>query len=123
MDKLWPLSAQTDTHGELWIGSYATSALAGAYGTPLYVFDEETLRSRRGAYCDALARHYPGTAQAAYASKAYLCTAIAQLFDEEGLDLDVVWAASCSSRSGLAFRRNASTSTATTSRGKNCPRR
>ena len=35
-------------------------------------------------------RHYPGTAQAAYASKAYLCTAIAQLFAEEGLDLDVV---------------------------------
>ena len=37
-----------------------------------------------------MARHYPGTAQAAYASKAYLCTAIAQLFAEEGLDLDVV---------------------------------
>jgi diaminopimelate decarboxylase len=90
MDKLWPLSARTDAHGELWIGGCAASALAGAFGTPLYVFDEETLRSRARAYRNALARHYPGTAQAAYASKAYLCTAIAQLFDEEGLDLDVV---------------------------------
>ncbi len=90
MDKLWPLSACTDTRGELWIGGCAASALAGAFGTPLYVFDEETLRTRARAYRDALARHYPGTAQAAYASKAYLCTAIAQLFAEEGLDLDVV---------------------------------
>ena len=45
---------------------------------------------RARAYRDALARHYPGTAQAAYASKAYLCTAIAQIFNQEGLDLDVV---------------------------------
>jgi diaminopimelate decarboxylase len=90
MDKLWPLSARVDGRDELWIGGCAASALAETYGTPLYVFDEETLRTQARAYRDALARHYPGTAQAAYASKAYLCTALAQLFAEEGLDLDVV---------------------------------
>jgi diaminopimelate decarboxylase len=37
-----------------------------------------------------LSEHYAATAQAAYASKAFLCTAIAALFAEEGLDLDVV---------------------------------
>ena len=90
MDKLWPLSARSDANSELWLGGCAASALAAEFGTPLYVFDEETLRTQVRTYREALASHYPGTAQAAYASKAYLCTAIAQLFAEEGLDLDVV---------------------------------
>lgn len=90
MDKLLPLSAHVDGRRELWIGGCAASTLAGAYGTPLYVFDEETLRAQAHAYRAALARHYPGAAQVAYAAKAYLCTALAQLFDQEGLDLDVV---------------------------------
>ncbi len=90
MDALWPTTAAVDAGGTLWLGGCAAPTLTEAYGTPLYVFDEETLRGNARAYREALARHYPGTAQAAYASKAYLCTAIAQLFAEEGLDLDVV---------------------------------
>ena len=64
--------------------------LVRAYGTPLYIYDELTLRAGARAYRRALDEYYPGTAQAAYASKAYLCTAIAALFADEGLDLDVV---------------------------------
>jgi diaminopimelate decarboxylase len=90
MDKLWPITARTADDGELWLGGCAASALADEFGTPVYIFDEATLRTQARTYREALARHYPGTAQAAYASKAYLCTAIAQLFAEEGLDLDVV---------------------------------
>ena len=90
MNSLWPITARTADDGELRIGGCAASALADEFGTPLYVFDEETLRTQAHTYREALACHYPGTAQAAYASKAYLCTAIAQLFAEEGLDLDVV---------------------------------
>ena len=90
MDKLWPITARAADNGELWLGGCAASTLAAEFGTPLYIFDEATLRTQARAYREALAQHYPGTAQAAYASKAYLCTAIAQLFAEEGLDLDVV---------------------------------
>ena len=90
MDPLWPITAHTADDGALWLGDCQASALADEFGTPLYVFDEATLRRGARAYRAALAAHYPGTAQAAYASKAYLCTAIAQLFAEEGLDLDVV---------------------------------
>ena len=90
MDKLWPITARAADDGELWLGGCAASTLAAEFGTPLYIFDEATLRTQARAYREALAQHYPGTAQAAYASKAYLCTAIAQLFAEEGLDLDVV---------------------------------
>ncbi|MCX6032688.1 MAG: diaminopimelate decarboxylase [Chloroflexi bacterium] len=90
MNKLWPSGARVDENGELWLGGCAASALARTYGTPLYVFDERTLRERARAYQAALKQHYPGSSQIAYASKAYLSLAIAQLFDEEGLDLDVV---------------------------------
>jgi len=90
LDKLWPIGARADGGGELWLGGCAVSELAKTFGTPLYVFDEVTLRTRARTYQEALRRHYPASAQAAYASKAYLCLAIAQLFEEEGLDLDVV---------------------------------
>ena len=90
LDMLWPIGARTDENGELWLGDCAVSELAKTFGTPLYVFDEATLRTRARTYQEALRRHYPANAQTAYASKAYLCLAIAQLFEEEGLDLDVV---------------------------------
>jgi diaminopimelate decarboxylase len=90
MNKLWPITARTAADDELWLGGCAASALAAEFGTPLYVFDEETLRAQARTYREALTRHYPGTTQPAYASKAFLCTAIARLFAEEGLDLDIV---------------------------------
>ncbi len=89
-DDLWPDGTRADASGELWLGGCAASALADEYGTPLYIFDEGTLRARARAYREALRRFYPGSAQIAYASKAYLCLAIARIFAEENLDLDVV---------------------------------
>ena len=87
---LFPLGTRSNEKGELWLGGCAASSLAQEFGTPLYVFDEATLRTRCREYQQALAQHYPGTAQVAYASKAYLNLALAQLFAQEGLSLDVV---------------------------------
>ena len=57
--------------------------LAGAYGTPLFVYDEEHVRARcreaRMAWDEGVA----------YATKAFLCRAMARLASEEGLFLDV----------------------------------
>ena len=58
--------------------------LARAFGTPLFVYDESELRRRCRAYVDAF-----GVGSVAYAGKAFLCTAMARLVDEEGLHLDV----------------------------------
>jgi diaminopimelate decarboxylase len=90
LDKLWPRGARLDEDERLWLGDCSAAMLAATYGTPLYVFDEAMLRGQARAYLAALKHHYPGSAQAAYAAKAYLCTALAQLWNEEGLDLDVV---------------------------------
>ncbi len=58
--------------------------LAERYGTPLFVYDENELRRR----CREYVEHF-GAGNVAYASKAFLCTAMAKLVDEEGLHLDV----------------------------------
>jgi diaminopimelate decarboxylase len=87
---LFPLTARIDEDGRLWLGGCLASSLADEFGTPLYVFDEATLRARCQAYRRALAEHYPGPGQVAYASKAYLNLALAQIFEQEGLHLDVV---------------------------------
>jgi len=80
---LLPDSAQAGPRGELQIGGLSVDELAAEYGTPLFIYDEEHLRSR----CrEALAALGEGTA---YASKAFLCTAMARLVNEEGLHIDV----------------------------------
>jgi diaminopimelate decarboxylase len=60
------------------------SALAEAYGTPAFILDEADVRYRCRSYVAAL----PG-AEIAYAGKAFLCRAMAQWVEAEGLSLDV----------------------------------
>jgi len=65
-------------------------ALARRYGTPLYVFDETTIREQCRSYLSAFGgRPFPGVA-VAYAAKAFWCKAMAQLVADEGLHVDVV---------------------------------
>ena len=46
MSDSWPVTTARDTNGELLIGGVSVPALAREFGTPLYVFDEVTLRTR-----------------------------------------------------------------------------
>ncbi|MHB0886915.1 MAG: diaminopimelate decarboxylase [Bacillota bacterium] len=78
--------------GHLYLGGCDAVGLAKEFGTPLYVMDEEVLRSRCREYVQAVRRHYPARpgAMACYAGKAFLVMAMARLIDQEGLGLDVV---------------------------------
>ncbi len=80
---LLPASAQVGPEGSLSVGGVDLAGLAAEFGTPLYVYDEGELRDRCREYRRCFG---PGIA---YASKAFLCTAMAKLVAEEGLDLDV----------------------------------
>lgn len=80
---LLPDSAEIGVSGHLSIGGCDTLALAEEFGTPLFVYDEAHLRDR----CRRAANAWPGGA--AYATKAFLCTAMARLAHEEGMHLDV----------------------------------
>ncbi len=75
--------------GHLVIGGCDTQALAQQYGTPLYVYDEELIRTR----CREFREAFEETGvqyQVAYASKAFCVKAMCRLVEEEGLSLDVV---------------------------------
>ena len=86
---VFPDTAAANAAGHLTIGGCDALDLAEQYGTPLYVLDEATLRARCRQFADAFAARYPNS-QAVYASKAYINPALARIFAEEGLGLDVV---------------------------------
>lgn len=69
--------------GVLHIGGCNTLDLAEEFGTPLFVYDEQHLRNRCRESVEAFG---PGVA---YATKAFLCQAMARLAHEEGMHLDV----------------------------------
>jgi diaminopimelate decarboxylase len=103
--QLWPATAAIQD-GRLSIGGCDAVALAAEHGTPLYIFDEATLRGAMRAYGAAFAATGLD-ARVHYASKALLNTAIAQIVAEEGLGLDVVSGAELlvASRAGVPMRR------------------
>ncbi|GAA4231184.1 diaminopimelate decarboxylase [Actinomadura meridiana] len=80
---VWPRNAKRDG-GVLSVGGVDVRDLVREYGTPLYVYDEEDVRSRAREYAAAF---HDGDVH--YASKAFLCTAVARWVKEEGLGLDV----------------------------------
>lgn len=82
--RLLPDTAGVGDDGELSIGGCRVSDLASQYGTPLFVYDEAHLRAR----CREAVRSF-GVGRAVYASKAFLCKAMAKLAYDEGMMLDV----------------------------------
>ena len=85
----WPETTRRTAEGYLEFGGVSAVDLAREFGTPLYVFDEETLRTRarriRDAFLDAYER-----SRLVYAGKAYLSPALMRILVEERIGLDVV---------------------------------
>ncbi len=80
---LLPDTAGVDENGHLMLGGCDLVQLAVEYGTPLFVYDEAHIRNR----CrETVAAFGSG---AVYASKAFLCRAMARLAHEEGMAIDV----------------------------------
>jgi diaminopimelate decarboxylase len=77
------MTAEMGIDGRLRVGGCDLIELAQEFGTPLFVYDEAHLRAR----CrDAVEAWGDGVA---YATKAFLCMAMARLAHEEGMCLDV----------------------------------
>jgi len=86
---LFPLTADVNNRGHLCIGGCDVVDLAKEFGTPLYLFDELTLRHKCREFRSEFSKCYPDTL-VIYASKAFLNKALAVIFKQEGLGLDVV---------------------------------
>jgi len=81
---LLPDTATVGADGALSIGGCDVSSLVAELGTPLFVYDEQHLRDRCRRAVEAF-----GADRAIYATKAFLCRAMARLADDEGMLLDV----------------------------------
>ncbi len=82
--RLLPDTAALADDGWLTIGGCHLGALVEEFGTPLFVYDEDHLRARCREAVSAF-----GSGRVIYATKAFLCRAMARLAYEEGLLLDV----------------------------------
>ena len=80
---LLPDTAEIGPSGRLSIGGCDLLDVAHEFGTPLFVYDEAHLRAR----CREAVAAFPDGV--AYATKAFLCLAMARLAHEEGMHLDV----------------------------------
>ena len=81
---LLPVTSSVGHDGHLRIGGVDVLRLAEDFGTPLFVYDEHHLRDRAREAVEIL-----GPEGAIYATKAFLCRAMARLVAEEGMRLDV----------------------------------
>ena len=86
---LFPMTAHVNERDHLALGGCDAFDLVSQYGTPLYVFDEETLRTMCGEFVGEFTSRYANT-RVLYASKAFINPALAKLVHEEGLGMDVV---------------------------------
>lgn len=75
-----------DAEGVLTLGGIALPDLAARFGTPVYLMDVETLRTRLKAWTTAL----PAPDEVYFAGKAFLCRGLVPLLQEAGVGLDVV---------------------------------
>ena len=73
-----------DAAGDLSIAGVSVRDVAARFGTPVFIYDEDHLRARCHEAVSAF-----GPDAVVYASKAFLCTAMARLVHDEGLLIDV----------------------------------
>lgn len=82
-----PITTKVNEQGNIEIGGCDLVELANEYGTPLYIFDEATIRSITQSYKDAF-KKYPNM-RMMFASKAFMTKAICKIMEQEGFGLDL----------------------------------
>ena len=85
---IWPMSTNRLPSGEIQIGKIPISTLVSAYGTPLFVIDEQDVRARAKNYVAAYDTAEVPT-DVYYAAKAFLTTGVAKWLMVEGLSIDI----------------------------------
>jgi diaminopimelate decarboxylase len=76
--------ASSVADGRLSIGGCDAAELVREFGSPLYVVAEDDLRARAREFRAAM-----GDDEVIFASKAFPCTAVLRVFEQEGLSVDV----------------------------------
>jgi diaminopimelate decarboxylase len=83
---LFPVTYRVNAAGHMEVGGCDLVELARQHGTPLYVYDEATVRQRATEYVSAMG----SAGQVLYSAKAFASPRFLRLIAELGLGLDVV---------------------------------
>ena len=78
---LFPLTAEVNEKGHLAIGGCDSVTLADEFGTPLYIFDESSLRHRCAEFKTEFCQRYPDTT-VCYSAKAFTNKAMLLIIKE-----------------------------------------
>ncbi len=89
LSDVFPLGSRLNERGRLEVGGCDTIELAKEFGTPAYVVAEDDLRARARAFVAAGKNEGHEDFHVVFASKAFPCTAVLELFAREGLWCDV----------------------------------
>ena len=97
---LFPVTYRVNAAGHMEVGGCDLVELAHTHGTPLYVYDEATVRQRASEYVAAMG----SAGQVLYSAKAFASPRFLRVVADEGLGLDVVSAGELylASQSGYA---------------------
>ena len=82
-----PITTTINEKGNLEIGGCDLVDLANEYGTPLYIYDEETIRSMTKSYKDAF-KEYKNM-RMMFASKAFMTKTMCKIMQQESFGLDL----------------------------------
>ncbi len=85
---VYPITASHNALGHLEIGGCDVVELVAEYGSPLVIYEEESIRDQCRRYVAAF-REHTDDFEVIYASKAFSSVAVDQLVLEEGLSIDV----------------------------------
>jgi diaminopimelate decarboxylase len=88
LSSVFPLGSRLNERGRVEVGGCDTIELAAEFGTPAYVVAEDDLRARARAFLHAGREAGHEDFHVVFASKAFPCTAVLELFAQEGLWCD-----------------------------------
>ncbi|HUH80725.1 MAG TPA: diaminopimelate decarboxylase [Solirubrobacteraceae bacterium] len=89
LSEVFPLGSRVNERGSMEVGGCDLIELAREFGTPAYVVAEEDLRARARAFLAAGREAGNDQLEVVFASKAFPCSAVLELFCSEGLWCDV----------------------------------
>ena len=84
-----PITSQVNKEGILEIGGCNLEEISNIYGTPLYVYDESTIREICKEFVNEFKQSYPNS-HISYSSKAFSSPHITKILEDENLGIDVV---------------------------------
>ena len=89
LSEILPISASVNDAGKLALQGRDVREIVEEFGSPIYIFDEATIRAMCRDFASSFRRQYADT-EIEYSTKAFSNPAVLKIIEDEGLHIDVV---------------------------------